>query len=78
MQEVTLYQACPQCGGTGEYKPATGPGTGGPYECQWDDCDGTGFITWGKYSVNPGSDDLLDKINDVLDKCNDILEKLNE
>lgn len=75
-QEITLKQVCVQCGGTGIYGAATPPHTGGPFTCQWQDCNGTGYMTFGKFIIDPGTNELDAKLDDIYDKIEDILDKL--
>lgn len=75
-QEIELFEKCPQCNGTGKFQPAHGQG-GAEIDCNWPGCI-NGFISIGKFIIDPGNDDVLDKCNDILNKCNDIFEKLNE
>ena len=78
-QKITLYQKCNVCRGDGVVT-TTGSLDGVPQE--WNSpcgaCVGDGFVEFGHVSLDPGLDDVLDKVNDVLDKCNDILEKVSE
>ena len=74
--EVVLHKICTQCNGTGQFSPATGPGAGGAITCTWPGCNGTGYLVLGKIELDPGLDDILDRVNDVLDKCNDILAEV--
>ena len=74
--EVILHGKCPQCGGTGVYSVSSGAGGSGDMTCNWTGCDGTGYILLGKCELDPGLDDILDRVNDVLDKCNDILAEV--
>ena len=72
-QELVLYwPTCSGCGGTG-LQPIHPTGT---RPCPM--CDGTGKQVYARMSLDPGVDDVMDKLEDVLDKLNDILEKLNE
>lgn len=75
-QEIELFLKCPQCSGTGMHRCCDPKGASIP--CNWPGCNGTGFISKGKFTVDPGNDDVVNKCNDILDKCNDILEKLEE
>lgn len=68
MGDTVLYQKCPHCNGTGEYSPASGV-NGQTFTCNWLDCNGTGFITFGKIGFD---------LTDIKDKLDDIWEKLNE
>lgn len=74
MQEVTLHKVCTNCSGTGQVTSGA-PGQQQTITCPWPGCGGTGYITLGKIELDPGLDDLMDKLNDVIDKCDDILEK---
>jgi hypothetical protein len=73
--QITIYSVCRNCGGDGVYEFSSGGETS---QCACPGCGGTGKLATAHVELNPGLDDLLDKINDVLGKCNDILEKLNE
>lgn len=76
-QEIIVKQICPQCGGDGWFGATSGPDGQGPHPCHWRDCNQTGYITLGKFILDPGTDDLQDKHEDILEKLDDILEKLN-
>jgi DnaJ-class molecular chaperone len=76
-QEIELFLKCVQCNGTGVFQSAHGPGSGS-IPCNWPGCNGTGFISKGKFIIDPGNDDVADKCDDILEKCGDILAKLNE
>jgi len=77
MQYVVTYQICSQCNGTGQQPGSTGENPTDPFPCTWPGCiDGVtdGYIEVGRTELEPGLDDILDKVNDVLDKCDDIKE----
>ena len=76
-QEITLYQKCPQCNGAGTFQPAHGPG-GVPFTCNWMDCAGSGYIMFGKYTIDPGHNDLMGKLNDIKEKVDEIKEVVDE
>ena len=78
MAEIELFEKCAQCNGTGMHRSAHGEGTSSAIPCNWPGCNGTGFISHGKFQLDPSTGDIVDKVNDVLEKCNDILDKLNE
>ena len=76
MQSVPTYQKCTQCSGTGEISTSSGT-NGQVIPCTWPGCVG-GYIEIGNTKLDPGIDDVMDKLNDVIDKCNDILEAVNQ
>lgn len=73
---LTLRAVCAQCSGTGTFIPGYSSGGGSPMECPWPGCNGTGYIEFGQIVLDPGLDDVMDRLQDVLDKCNDILEEV--
>ncbi len=75
-QELTLYQICPQCNGDGLYAPAHGTGGSGDLTCNWMDCAGTGYITFGKYTLDPGNDDLTDGHGDLSSEHSDLSDEI--
>lgn len=77
-QNVVVKQVCPQCGGDGLYGAVSGPQGSGAKTCNWTGCEGTGYIELGFVTLDPGLEDVINKLNDVLNKCDDILEKLEE
>ena len=76
--EIELFEKCTQCSGTGFHQSSHGQTVNGSIPCNWPGCNGTGFLSRGKFTLDPSTGDIVDKINDVLEKCNDILAKLNE
>lgn len=78
MAEIELFEKCKQCSGTGTHQSSHGPGANAAIPCNWPGCNGTGFLSRGKFTLDPSTEDIVDKCEDILDKCNDILEKLNE
>jgi len=78
MAEYSIFQSCPYCkeGVVTSSGSTDGVPFSNPRPCV--SCGGTGLISAGKIVMDPGVEDVLDKVNDVLDKCNDILEKLDE
>lgn len=73
-QELVVYTRCSQCGGTGMHQSSHGPG-GTPIVCNWPGCD-NGYIPLSKIILNPGLNDLEDKIDDIKEKCDEILAVL--
>ena len=78
MAETELFEKCTQCSGTGSHQSSHGPGSNPAIPCNWPGCNGTGFLSRGKFTLDPSTGDIVDKLDDVLGKCADILEKLNE
>lgn len=78
MADTELFEKCSQCAGTGMHRSAHGESSSPSIPCNWPGCNGTGFLSRGKFALDPSTGDVVDKINDVLNKCNDILTKLNE
>jgi hypothetical protein len=76
MQYVVTYQICTQCSGTGNQ-----PYGSGTVPCTWPGCldsEPHGYVETGRTALDPGLDDVLDKVNDVLDKCDDIKAAVDE
>ena len=78
MAEIELFEKCAQCSGTGMHQSAHGESANGSIPCNWPGCNGTGFLSRGKFTLDPSTGDISDKCDDILGKCEDILEKLNE
>ena len=78
MAETEYFEKCPQCDGTGFHQSSHGPAANGSVPCNWPGCNGTGFISRGKFTLDPSTEDIAGKCEDILEKCSDILEKLNE
>ena len=51
-QEILTYVKCPQCHGTGTFKPASGPGGSGSLPCNWPGCGTSGYVEFGRYGEN--------------------------
>ena len=75
-QTILLYQKCPQCNGTALFQSSADPDSE-PITCNWPGCV-EGFIQCDEVRLDPGLDDIMDKLNDVKDQCDAIMEKLNE
>ena len=73
-QTVEVDRHCPMCSGTGFF--SFDPIQGGSAECT--QCGGDGRQTLGGVMLDPGLDDVMDKLGDVMDKLDDVMEKLNE
>jgi chromosome segregation ATPase len=71
--EVTLKQICPQCAGDGVYG---GGGENPTLPCNWLDCNQTGYITWGKFIMEPDIAEVLAQLLanlEALSTANDLL-----
>lgn len=73
-QTIEIKNLCRQCNGTGTYSNIEQGGGGPSISCPWPGCNGTGYYTAQRIVIDPGLDDVMDKLQDVLDKCDDILE----
>lgn len=80
-QELELYSKCPQCNGTGEHQSSHGQG-GSSIPCNWPGCNATGYLLYGKMTIDPGLDTIDGKCDtliaggsNVLSKCNTIDSK---
>lgn len=71
-QTLTIKETCSGCGGTGNQPLHPSGGT----SCFL--CSGTGKRTVYEMAIDPGLDDVMDKLNDVMDKLDDIMEQLSE
>lgn len=77
-QELVVYGVCSQCGGDGLFNPGADPGNPGTVSCTWPGCTNapTGRLVVGQLNLDPGLDDVMDRINDLEEKLNDIIELL--
>jgi len=75
MQELIVLGVCANCSGTGGVTSGP-PGQQVTDDCTWPGCNGTGSYKIASIVIDPGLDDIMDKLNDVLDKCNDILSEV--
>lgn len=77
-QKIEVFYKCVQCDATALFVPPGKNQTAIP--CNWPGCVGPpgpdGYLKGDVFTLDPGLDDVLNKVNDVLDKCEDILEKL--
>lgn len=75
-QEILLYTKCTQCNGDGQFEIGSGQ-----YQqtitCNWPGCV-NGYIQCSKVTIDPGLDDITDKMDDLMDKLNDVKEKCDE
>ena len=78
MAEVEIKRVCPQCQGDGLFGAVNGPHGSGDKPCDWNGCNQTGYISFGKFILDPSMDDLQDKHQDILDKIEDIKELIQE
>jgi len=69
-QEIIIKNKCSACGGDGLIPNYSSGVIDGSSNCEWPGCV-DGYIEVGKFTINPGLDD-------ILDKCNDIFEKVSE
>jgi hypothetical protein len=76
-QTITVFRTCHNCGGDGQYTHQ--PSVGDPYvsECSWPGCDG-GQRPIGSIVLDPGMNDIMDKLNDVLDAISSVKEVADE
>ena len=73
-QEVTIHAKCPHCGGDGQ--KIHGGGVGGiTLPCDWLDCSATGFITLGKFTADPGFNEVMAVIESIQTSVNAIKAK---
>jgi DnaJ-class molecular chaperone len=71
-QTIEIKRKCAQCGGTGTHTNHEADGT--PYEgpCQWPGCNGDGWYVVERIVIDPGLDDLKDKLDDIKEKVDEI------
>lgn len=75
-QEILFCTKCTQCGGDGQFEIGSGQHQQ-TIPCNWPGCV-NGYIQCSKIILDPGLDDIMDKLNDVKEQCDAIMEKLNE
>lgn len=78
-QTLIIKESCGGCAGTGQ-QPLHPSGQTECFQCQ-----GTGKRTVFEVELEPGLDDIMDKVNDIKEKvdeiksvCDDIWSKVNE
>jgi len=75
-QTIALYVRCSQCGGDGVFSPSSGE-QGTTIPCNWPGCV-NGSVLFGQVTLDPGLDDILDKVNDVKEKTDEIKDVVEE
>lgn len=71
-QEISIKRQCPFCAGTGEFLTSTGP-DGQVISCPYPECNATGYTIRDTFVLDPGTDELLTKLNDIADKWDTIV-----
>jgi len=72
MTEITVKSKCTNCGGDGMVTVYNNGVITGTSPCNWPGCV-DGYIDDGKFFIDPGTDDIIDKCNDILNKCDDLM-----